>query len=161
MWRVIRFALLWLLAVALPFQGAVAATMIACGPNHHGAAAVVPQKTGHDRQADVAPTSVGHDHAQHQHGMAHHSKAAATADHGSHASGVVASDDSQQGAQPQKVANSKCSVCATCCTAAALPSSAISFDSPPLADRVHFFFASHAAVFMTDGPDRPPRTSLA
>jgi hypothetical protein len=152
--RVIRFALLWLLAVALPFQGAVAATMIACGPSHHGPAAVVPQKPGHeqDRQAEPDEAPAGHDHARHGHGTGHHSEAAAPTD---------GATDSQQGAQPQKVAHSKCSVCATCCTAAALPSSAISIDSPPLADRVHSVFSSHAAVFMTDGPDRPPRRFLA
>jgi hypothetical protein len=154
MWRVCRFALLWLLAVALPFQGAVAAAMIACGPNHHGAGALLLQKTGHehDRRAGPAQTPVGHDHAQHGHGTGHQSEAAPTTDDAT---------ESQQEARPQKVAHSKCSVCATCCTAAALPSSAISIGSPPLADRVHSDSASHAAVFMTDGPDRPPRTFLA
>ena len=144
MCRVIRSALLWLLAVALPFQGAVAATMIACGPNHHGVAAVAPP--------------AGHDHAQHGHGMGHHSEP--SPDTGIASPGNTASIESQQGAEAQKQA-SKCSVCATCCTAAALPSSTISIDSAPLADRVHSSFASHAAVFVTDGPDRPPRTFLA
>ena len=34
----IRLLLIWLLALALPMQGALAAAVVFCGPNHHRAA---------------------------------------------------------------------------------------------------------------------------
>ena len=63
----LRIALAWLLAVALPFQGVAAQAMLTCGPAHHQVAAT-------------------HEHAMHEHG-------AATADehHEHHAKAVVKS----------------------------------------------------------------------
>jgi hypothetical protein len=54
-----------------------------------------------------------------------------------------------------------CSACASCCTAAALPATTLSLQTPvPVA-----FAAPSAAeavdVFVTGGPERPPRRSLA
>jgi hypothetical protein len=136
--------------------------MIACGPHHHGAPAAAVQKTGpvHAGSARLAQTKAGDDHAKHGHGTGHHGDVATVEDYLATPSGAETLTDYQQGAEPKKASSSKCSVCATCCTAAVLPSSTISIDSPPLADRVHSVFTMHAAVFMTDGPDRPPRILL-
>ena len=58
--KLLRIALAWLLAVALPLQGVAAQAMLTCGPAHHQVAAT-------------------HEHATHDHGAA-----TASADEGSH-----------------------------------------------------------------------------
>lgn len=52
----VRTALIWLLALAIPFQGAVAAAMRCCGPQHH-----------HDRTAGASGASHDHSVAKHHH----------------------------------------------------------------------------------------------
>jgi hypothetical protein len=132
MWRVLRIAMMWLLAVALPLQGSVAATLRVCGP-------------GHDRMAVAAAAVAQHDHAAH-----HHDGAQASAHDGD-----AATQDLHKSAQH------KCSACAACCVTAALPAATLRFEAavdatapPPLV------FLSSVA-FLTDGPDRPPRRLLA
>ncbi|AKJ27144.1 hypothetical protein AAW51_0453 [Caldimonas brevitalea] len=154
MWRVVRSVLLWVLAVALPFQGAVAATMIACGPQHHGTALVFSQATAADPH-DAADGHVEHGHSQqHLHGPTADTRAAPDAPQ-------LASADAHPDADPHQATASKCSVCAFCCAPAALPVSATAIDPPPAVDSLHPTSESHAVVFMTDGPERPPRTFLA
>ena len=126
--RVLRIALMWLLALALPVQGVVAATMVACGPGHSSVA--VQADTGHH------PVQVDH---------SHHRNAAAHDDLTEVKSDVV------------KVVSQKCSACASCCTAAMLPSPAPSLVSAVVPE---FFVAAvpaDTALFLTDGPERPPR----
>ena len=152
MWVFIRTALIWLLAAALPFQGAVAASMVACGPGHHGGAAVQ-----HDVAQHQSAESAGHDHSDHDHPEADAASSvaipdSATAD--SEAAVKTAPKSSSKG-------SSKCSVCASCCTGAALPATAIRFSPPPLGDSPFLTSGSASVVFITDGPERPPRTFLA
>lgn len=55
----------------------------------------------------------------------------------------------------------KCSACSACCMSVAMPTSAIQFE--PLktnSELVVVEFSTHP-VFLTDGPERPPRTILA
>jgi hypothetical protein len=55
----------------------------------------------------------------------------------------------------------KCSAYSSCCTAAALPSSALSLDSAQLLDVFTAVAPPAAAAFFTSGPERPPRVFLA
>ena len=132
----IRALLIWFLAVALPVQGAMAATMAFCGPNHHERAT-----------AAAAPH-----HADPAH--AHHAAA------GHHDESTPASET----ATPDKFAQSdlqKCSVCAACCSAAAMHDATPKL---PVLEPAHADFASLNAIvepFSVDGPDRPPRRLVA
>lgn len=145
MWRLVRIAIVWLAAFAIPLQGIAAASMQFCGPNH-------------DRMA-VAGVALdlheSHDHADH--GAAHtdsaHHGAATTASHGdAKPAHAVKSLDER--------AKYECNLCAACCASAALPSATASFDPP----KVHAVFAGAptavSALFLTEGLDRPPRIHL-
>lgn len=54
-----------------------------------------------------------------------------------------------------------CSACASCCSAAALPAVQIVLASQTLAETAIVSFRLPLVVFLTDGPERPPRTILA
>jgi hypothetical protein len=132
MWRVFRIAMMCLLAVALPLQGSVAATLRVCGP-------------GHDRMAVAAAAIAGHDHAAH-----HHDDAVASA----HDADATTQD-------LHKSAQHKCSACAACCVTAALPASVLRFEAVADAAAPPSAFFSSPVAFLTDGPERPPRLLLA
>jgi len=146
MWRSLRIALMWLLAFAVPAQGFAAASMFNCSPGHHGTAG---------KQAHAGHSGI------HVHG-------AATPPHGheghSHANGpAVSSIDADGAAEASalgKVAKGSCSACASCCTAAALPSSGLSFEATPVHAGVAPLVPRSIAAFLTDGPDRPPRSMI-
>ena len=132
----VQMLLIWLLALALPAQGVIAATMVFCGPNHH------------DRAAAAA---VAHDaDAAHSHPEAADEQAENTA--------------SDETAAPDKFPQSglqKCSVCASCCSAAAIHDTVPKL---PVFEPVAAEFAALASAvepFAADGPDRPPRHLLA
>lgn len=136
--------LIWLLAFALPAQGVIAATRVFCGPNHHDRAAAAA--AAHDAGAAHQP----HDFAAHS----HHEVADRHAEN-------TASDEA---AAPDKLAPSdmqKCSVCASCCSAAAI------HDTVPKLFALEPVAANFAPVapavepFAAEGPDRPPRNVLA
>lgn len=126
--------MMWLLAVALPLQGSVAATLRVCGP-------------GHDRMAMAAAVIAEHDHAAHHHDGA-----------------VASAHDAAAGAAAQdlhKSAQHKCSACAACCVTAALPASVLRFEAAVDAVAPPPAFFSSPVAFLTDGPERPPRLPLA
>ncbi|NML16932.1 hypothetical protein HHL10_18280 [Azohydromonas sp. G-1-1-14] len=124
--------MMWLLAVALPLQGSVAATLRVCGP-------------GHERMA-VVMAHVAHDHASH-----HHDDAPAF----SHDEASSATQDLHKNAQHT------CSACAACCVTAALPADTLRFEAAIGAAGPPPAFLPSPAAFLTDGPDRPPRSLLA
>ena len=132
----VRMLLIWLLAFALPAQGVIAATMVFCGPNHHDRAAAAAM--AHD--ADAA----------HSHDEATAGKAENTAP--------------DEAAAPETFSPSgmqKCSVCASCCSAAAIHDAVPKL---PVFEPVAADFAAMAPAvesFAADGPDRPPRHVLA
>lgn len=132
----VRVLLIWLLAIALPAQGVIAATMVFCGPNHHDGASAAAVA----HEADAAHS---HDEA---------------------ADGQAKSTAADETAAPDKFSPSgmqKCSVCASCCSAAAI------YDTVPKVPVVEPVDAHFAALapdvepFAADGPDRPPRHLLA
>lgn len=142
MFRMLRTLLIWLLALALPVQGVMAATMVFCGPNHHDRAAAV----AHDADAAHQP----HDVAAHSHHEA--------------ADGQAQNTAANESAAPDKFVQSdmqKCSVCASCCSAAAIHDTVPKL--PVLEPAAAAFAALASAVepFAADGPDRPPRHLLA
>jgi hypothetical protein len=131
---------MWLLVAALPLQGWAAATMIHCGPGHHRVVGAAPQV---------------HDHSHH-HGAALAAQDVATSD--------VDGVDHNSLSDPhrlQKLGTDKCSACAACCTTAVLPATVLTFDPVALTDFVAPILPQAVAVFLTDGPERPPRTHLA
>ena len=140
----VRTLLIWLLALALPAQGVMAATMVFCGPDHRDQASAAA--AAHD-------AGVAHD-AQHFNSQPD------PAAQDSHA-GEAAADET---AAPDKFAQSemqKCSVCAACCSAAAIHDTLpkLTAIAPAAVD----FAALEAVVepLASDGPDRPPRHVLA
>ena len=91
-------------------------------------------------------------------GPAHHRMAASAAPHAHAHEGHQHHHDA---GTLQQLAKFKCSACAACCVAAALPSPTLTFDSPDLAE-VHASVPPPAvAIFLTDGLERPPRPLLA
>jgi hypothetical protein len=143
MCRLFRIALMWLVAVAVPIQGAVAATMLTCGPNH------VP--------ASSQGLVLDGDHMSHaSHTMHHQVDHVEQSSVGSSDGADLSTGDADFG----KVATQKCSACASCCTAAALPSSVLDFPLSALPSTDLPTALSAAVIFSTDGPERPPRISL-
>jgi len=141
-----RFAMMWLLLLALPLQGFAAATMLNCGPNHHRMweASVGTQVDSSDHAA--------HGHHQHPQNVAEPDEMAAAGDH----------DDVDNSLHHlSKLSKFKCSACAACCMGVALPPSPIAFLSfPPASVLTSSVFAPHVD-FVSSGLDRPPRLFLA
>ena len=143
MWRVVRLALTWLLALALPLQGLSAATMTACGFGQH----------------DHAPS---HATSAHQHDE---TAAAPTHTHLPDASvheGAVLDDNSQiDETSLDTGAGQKCSACASCCTGATVPSEVLSFDAVKLTASFAHLDTRTIVAYVTEGLERPPRSVLA
>jgi hypothetical protein len=135
MWLLLRIALIWLVALAVPVQGVAAATMVFCGPGD--------TTVGHQRAA--------HDHAAHEHHASHDVDAASP----------DAANDATSDATSTGFDTTSCSVCAACCTAATLPSPLVSCETPKGHAVYRAALASWDATFLTSGLDRPPRLTLA
>jgi hypothetical protein len=159
MWSRIRNVMMWLLIAALPVQSWAAATMVNCGPSHHRmapqAASGGHSSSEHHSHAHDAQVA-GHDHAVDHHDM--------EAD-GHHADEdqLQASDEPQADTDQQSLSlgKFKCSACAICCLGMALPSSVLSFDASVSSETVQPGMPHGHVVFLTAGPERPPRTILA
>lgn len=133
-----RIALAWLLAVALPIQGYAAQTMLLCGPANHQSS-VTDDHAAH-----------GHDHASMVHGDA--------SDH-AHAAASSTAADADKSPSAKAGHAGKCSVCSSCCNAAAITTSVVSFAVAPLdLPEVPTVKVAHDRV-MVGGLDRPPRLS--
>ncbi|WP_310384364.1 hypothetical protein [Roseateles sp.] len=141
-----RIAFAWMLALALPVQGYAAHAMMFCGPAHHGTA-----------QAQA------HDHASHDHGDAgrtSHDTAGAHAD--AEADASPSADGELVKVESAKTAGAgKCSVCASCCSAAAITTSIIQIEVVPQHESVVATLASAHDLVLIGGLERPPRLSLA
>jgi hypothetical protein len=133
----LRTVLSWLLAAALPMQGAAAATMLHCAEGVMAAAAA--RAADHPRAAEPAMAAMAHHH--------HHDAGPA---------GLPAKTAPRIAAAP-----SKCSVRAACCIATALPVAIRGFDATAPADSFAPVAAQVDPVFLTDGPERPPRPQPA
>ncbi len=161
MWLIVRTALIWLLASALPVQGAAAATMLSCGPGHHGALAGAHEHA--DPQAGRSNHHAHHGDEAHDLHASGHPDATVHHAHGEDsgsAAGPYGGDEARDNSPVHKAAG-KCSACASCCTVAVLPTSVWPMGSSQAVDRVVPHLVAQTAVFMTGGPERPPRTFLA
>jgi hypothetical protein len=97
-------------------------------------------------------------------GSAHHRMAASAAPHAHvHAAAAHAHEpDEHTGVDTlHQLSKFKCSACAACCVAVALPSPPLTFDSPALANVFASALPRAVAIFLTDGLERPPRVLLA
>lgn len=144
----IRTLLIWLLVLAVPAQGAAAATMAFCGPNHHGGGAAA-----HAQQSPPAE----HAHQGIDARSAHAHYAAATqADED-----VVATAISAASPKFVHADTHKCSACASCCSVGAILNTVLTVPAPELTPTVFSAVVTTVDAFATDGPDRPPRIVLA
>lgn len=140
MQRVLRIILMWVITLAVPVQAMAAASMIGCGPGHmatmrgmeHSAASAYPTAT------------LPHQHSE----QTTHLHANAP---GHSAQGHEGHTHSGKGA---------CSACSSCCMSAAMPAQLLTLTTQaPVVFRAPTTFCSVAA-FLTDGPERPPRSFL-
>ena len=167
----LRSALMWLLLLALPLQGLAAATMLGCGPMHGRMA------TGGGAQplalADAHTQVHGQAHAQasaHTHAQAQAPAQAPAHDHAS----MQAHDGHSQhmqlaaGQAPDQadevtahhmggLGKFKCSACAACCVAVALPAAELAVAALPPAFTPVLFVKLPHLDFLSATLDRPPR----
>jgi hypothetical protein len=144
----IRALLIWLLVLAVPAQGAVAATMAFCGPNHHGGGAAAQMRA-------TAPAGHSHQDGASAQGHEHH-QTAALADEES-----VAPDVAAASAKVSDASKHKCSACASCCSVSAILNSVLAVPAPVFTPTVFSAVVPSVVAFAADGPDRPPRLVLA
>lgn len=143
----IRALLIWLLVLAVPAQGAAAATMAFCGPNHHGGGAAAQMQP-------AAPAGLAHQDGAVAQGH-EHAQAAVLADEASAVSAVSAAS-----AKVSDASKHKCSACASCCSIGALLSSVLAVPAPVVTPTVFSAVVPSVDTFAADGPDRPPRFVL-
>lgn len=121
--------------------------MVACGPSHHRVAGA--SEHVHHEHVDAPSLSMVETH-----------QGNAALFWATVAKPIEASQQHEHGSLIE-VAKFKCSACAACCTAAAIPAHSIVFTSVTPTE----FFAplelSGLAAFSTEGPERPPRSVLA
>lgn len=133
--KVLRMVLTWMLAVALPLQG-YAVHAMSCGPAHHHPAAAVAEVQNHHHGGDV---------------VEHH---AAATDQAVAADGNAAPDG-------KSVHASKCSVCASCCSAAVIMTTAFNFDPVPVMPVIVATIPVAHDGILSGGLERPPRLLLS
>lgn len=139
---------MWLLMAAIPVQGLAAGMMVTCGPNH--------ERMGQAIEAI--------EHGQHQIDRAHHAPDAGTSSVDADLQSfeeplsepLVSADGSLT-----KFGEFKCSACASCCTGAAITAAVFTFDAFTPTSLLTSIRVSGAPVFLTGGPERPPRLLLA
>jgi hypothetical protein len=143
----IRTLLIWLLVLAVPAQGAAAATMTFCGPDHHGGGAAATQQ--------AAPAAHAH-HGSDADSAHEHVDIAGQADEETSAAASSAAS-----AKSGHASQSKCSACASCCSFGAILSTVLAVPAPVVAPTVFCAVVPSVDTFAADGPDRPPRIVLA
>ena len=150
MLRVLRITLMWLVALAVPAQGYAAVTMFGCGPAHHG-------MTGTQSQSQVA--SADNDNAA----VPQHSHEAHVETAGGHHHDDFAEPSHVhvlKHGTPGKVDKGSCTPCGSCCVVAALPAAMLVFEPVTLVDFFVPLAPRGVAPFLTEGPERPPRSLL-
>jgi len=158
MGQVLRTVLICLLALAVPAQGMAAATMLHCGPGHHGAQAAHSKVQALPDLLQALPGG----REVHGHELGHASDPGTVSDIRQNATLTDAPDAAQtdnatDAVKAVKTASQKCSACASCCGALALPGSAA---MPPMvyaARETTALALPVAASVVVDGPERPPR----
>lgn len=143
MCALVRVLFICLLVLAVPVQGAAAATMAFCGSNHHG---------GGLAGAEVGARMDAHAH----HDMTQAGHAPEAHDMGNAAS----SDEASSLVKAGQSAQQKCSACATCCAVGAILPALPGLPFTESAVAVFTTVTPSVEAFTSDGPDRPPRSVL-
>jgi hypothetical protein len=132
--KLLKALIVWLMLVAIPFQGYAAAGMLACAPAH---ATMAHAKMAPEHCATMGMTHAAADDAA--------TDAATPADAG-HSS-------------PHHQAGGKCSTCASCCCVTALAPPAPLTRAPGPAAELAAFHADDGAAARVDLalPERPPK----
>jgi cytochrome c553 len=128
MGRFLRTLMICMLVLALPVQGAIAASMMFCGMQLHSRVVL----------ADAAKVA-----AQ-----------AAVSEPDCHGHASPDTQDSQDAKSPAQT----CSVCATCHTLGALPGTVPTLPVAEPTSTVFSDIVAIIHPFATEGPDRPPRS---
>jgi hypothetical protein len=140
-----RSLIVWLMLLAVPFQGFASATMLLCAPSSGAKIAQLSAAIDHSHHGHVAALqdqSVRHDHH------------ATTSD----ASGSHAHD----GSSTDHHAGGKCSSCAACCIGASMaPSTSSGLPVQPVHSESIPFHSGHYPTVDLAFPERPPQSSLA
>lgn len=138
---VLRTLLVWLVVLAVPLQGAAAASMAFCGAAHPGGAAAAPA-------VDLSAV-------EHAHGggadAGHHLAADASTQ-------AVGSADGSSLPKAGHAAEQTCSVCASCCSSGAILATLQPVPAPDPAPTLFTPVVATVGAFAVDGPDRPPRS---
>jgi uncharacterized protein YpuA (DUF1002 family) len=142
----LKSLIVWLLLLAIPFQGFASATMLVCAPMQS-----VPQTI-----TAFSPSTMQHDH------RAMLSRAGTEALRIHNASVTAKVSQAEAGHQTtHHHAGGKCNSCATCCFGASM---APTFTSVVAAEAQNFavisFEVDHVASVDLALPERPPQTSL-
>lgn len=134
--HVVRSLLVWLMLLALPFQGIASAAMLSCA---HGTMRAAAPAAASAMQHDM-PAADGHCDAE----------ADRTASAASHHDGAAHDHDG------------RCSACADCCIGALLaPAPALPATPPDAPAIAHHAAAGRLAAVDLALPERPPRFALA
>lgn len=144
--RVTHFLTICMLFIAVPIKGALAVSMVMCGPGHGQTSGVVVMES-------TAPASSHAQHGQHDHGPQHLSSLA-VAGHDDHAADANHEPLGKHGAI-------KCSICAACCVGGAAPASTNVLVPASVGTEPPFpALVVHVAWTVIAGLERPPRTFL-
>ena len=145
-WKLhIQAQLIGVLVLALVAQSPAAASMRFCGPNHHAG-----QGEGPARSVSFTETR------EHERSTAKARRALSNLPPVAKASALATSSG-----KPSTVRKQKCSACASCCLAGAVPDSAPIIQSPQVARAARIDAAPRVPAPSTHPPDRPPRSVLA
>jgi predicted cobalt transporter CbtA len=138
---------LWLLLIAVPFQGYAASAMMCCGSAHAKDASHAAQSEKHDH-AHSAVSGLDHDHES-----------------ALGAAGTTATEQDSAHHHPgdgSKRAAFKCSACASCCVGAVLLQTPnFSFDVAPLQSMRIAFVPRYFYRFVPETLERPPYRLIA
>ena len=148
MYKLTRTVLTWLLMFAIPVQGFAATAMLFCAHGHHSTVArAISQSPISDHHAGL-PAQAGHQHGD-------QAKLTSASQSSDLSVAHVAS------AKIGKVADGKCSACATCCTGSIIVSTQ-SFSHVAMTSSERISFIQESFVNYTpEGLDPPPKSFLA
>ncbi len=148
----IRTLLTWLLVLAIPAQGAAAATMAFCGPYHHsGEVSILMEAAGPADHTHHDGAAV----SEHEHPS---TAAVAVEDTSGAAVSAVSAEVSDASKHELK---HKCSACSSCCSVGAILSSVLAVPAPVFTPTVFSAVVPSVDTLAADGPDRPPRIGRA
>lgn len=130
--RLLKPFWIWILVLAMPVQALAASQWMPCGPGH-----------AHAAMSAAAGQSAG----------------PLTLAQPMDALGVHQGHTQSTPSDGADMSQHQCSACAACCSALALPSHVPALDTSRMASAAQPALVSVAFVYITGGPDRPPRRS--